>query len=562
MKRLLIIFLTLLLQACQTVTPQQPSATPTITPIATVTSTALSTPTSTRQIIQSSEPELTVHIHPEDGLYVGDLVSFEVISPEDILPSYGDEESEEKISVEITVNTSTPQTFGPEEFREYGVGKGLQATFKWVWDTTGLDPGEYELTFHILPEGSSWTQTITLFPHDALPPSALDSEWITTDSECCLITYLTGTAAERDIESIKQVIDLKAFESIEQVETDLGEKLHVVLLPRVLGHGGFAAREIYISYLDRNYAGDNLEQVTHHEIIHVLDVSRDNYTRPRFFVEGFAVYNAHGHFQQELLLPRAAALLDLGWYFPLAHLSNDFYFHQHEISYLEAGALIEFMIDQWGYQAFDAFYRSMDTSSFEQESDVIDAALQEHFGINLTELEQLFLAALNNYPYPPETRQDVYLSIFFFESARRYQELLDPSAYFLSAWLVVISDFQSHDIAADYLRHPSQPENLALETLLASAHQNVLEDKYTEARHLLTAVNAVLDRLVNDIPNPFEAHPLAQSYFDIVTLLLKEGYQPQQITLNENSAQVMVTQSGPNLITISLIYFEGIWQIE
>ena len=554
MKHLLLLFVTLLLQSCQTATPQQPTTTPTITP------TATSAPTATQQLVQS--PELTVRIHPEDGLYVGDLVSFEVISPEDGFSPPIDGQGEENISVKISVNTSPPQSFGPEELRPYGIGRGMQATFRWVWDTTGLDPGEYNLTFHILPEGSSWAQIITLFSHDALPPSALDSEWVTTNSDCCLITYLTGTAAERDIEGIKQAIDLKASESFEQVETDLERKIHIIFLPRVLGHGGFASREVYLSYLDRNYAGDNHEQVIHHEIIHILDLSRDTKPRPRLFVEGFAVYNAHGHFQPELLLPRAAAALDLGWYFPLAHLSNDFYFHQHEIGYLEAGALVEFMIEQWGNQAFDAFYLGIDTSSFERDSDAIDAALQEHLGINLTELEQQFLAFLNNYPYDPDTRQDVYLSIFFFESVRSYQQLLDPSAYFLSAWLVDLSEFQSRDIAADYLRHPSQPENLALETLLISAHQNVLEDKYSEARHFLMAVNAVLDRLENNIPRPFEAHPTAERYYDIVTILLEEGYQPQQITLNENSAQVMVAQSGPNLITLSLLYSDSVWWIK
>ncbi|NJN43982.1 MAG: hypothetical protein HC806_04160 [Anaerolineae bacterium] len=52
---------------------------------------------------------------------------------------------------------------------------------------------------------------------------------------------------------------------------ELEEPIIVIFMSRVLGHGGFATGDIYISYLDRNYAGNAPAQVLHHEFVHILD---------------------------------------------------------------------------------------------------------------------------------------------------------------------------------------------------------------------------------------------------------------------------------------------------
>lgn len=492
-----------------------------------------------------------VHIHPEDGLYVGDLVSFEVVAPESGGQiDFGEDESS-SLYAEIDIRLPTLVTFGPEYFQASGIGERQQATFKWVWDTTDFEPGEYELTFRILPEGPEWNQTITLFPQDTLPPDALEAEWVTTSSECCLITYLTGTAAGRDIEDIIKQVDDQTSESLGQMRRTKSPDIHIVLMPRVLGHGGFASREIYLSYLDRNYAGDDFRQVLHHELIHTIDMGSNGETPPRILVEGIAVYHTQGHYKQDPLLPRAATLLDLGWYIPLLELSEDFYFHQHEISYIEAGALVEFMVSRWGYEAFESFYRDIYLLTPNgDDASAIDAALQHYFGITFAELEEQFLVELRSYPLEPALRDDVFLTVQLFDTIRRYQQLLDPSAYFLTAWLVTLSDFQSHDIVADYLRHPDQPENLTIETLLISAQGSLVEGHFDTVRDILEAVNAVLDGLEKEAADPFASHSLSESHYRIITLLLEAGYQPQEIHLNTNSAHVIATQNGPNLIPL------------
>jgi hypothetical protein len=530
-------------------------ATPTASPTPTLTATA------TTQSPDKPVP-FEVRIHPEDGLYVGDLVSFEVIESQTEIDSGRENGSSEESYVEIEVQLPTPLILGQEYFQPFGIGDRQQATFNWVWDTTDLEPGDYELTFRILPEGPEWKQTITLFPQDALPPDALEADWTTAETECCQITYLTGTAAERDIEEIIQIVEEEAAQSLDKMAAEQLDDLHIVLLPRVLGQGGFASGEIYISYLDRNYAGDSLENVVQHEMIHIIDLNLGGDFRPRLFMEGLAVYQTGGHYKVEPLLPRAAALLDLDWYIPLEELLDDFYFHQHEIGYLEAAALVEYMIGQWGYEGFDTFYRDIHDIEGGGERDAVDAALQNHFGISFAELAGEFLSALQAFPSDINLQEDVTLTVELYDTIRHYQQILDPSAYFLTAWLVTLPDLQSQDVAADYLRHPSQPENLTIETLLISAQDALLENDYETVREILEAVDTSLDNLEAGHPHPFSASPLSECYYEIVTFLLRSGYQPQHIQLNTNSAHVQATQGGPNLIPLVVVLNREALQLE
>ncbi len=75
--------------------------------------------------------------------------------------------------------------------------------------------------------------------------------------------------------------------------------------------------------------------------------------------EGLAVYLTGGHFKPEPLGPRAAALLDLGWYISLSNVANDFYNQQHDIAYLEAGSLVKYLVETYGWSAFNQFYRTI-----------------------------------------------------------------------------------------------------------------------------------------------------------------------------------------------------------
>jgi len=327
-------------------------------------------------------------------------------------------------------------------------------------------------------------------------------------------------------------------------------------MPRVLGQGGFASSEIYISFLDRNYAGNSLEMVLHHEMVHILDYRLGGEMRPTILIEGLAVYLSGGHYKPEELIPRAAALLPasemddglgLGWYLPLQPLSDDFYNSQHEIGYIQAGALVKFMVDTWGWEAYSAFYRDIYPIQNGTQSEALDAALQDHFELTLDDLEADFLEMLQKQEITQETVDDVRLTVDFFDVMRRYQQALDPSAYFLTAWLPNGPLMRENGIVADLVRRPSKIENMALETLLVEANDAMMAGDYAFAEDALMAVNAVLDAIEAGQPDPFEAHSLAKGHFEITAFLDESGYQVERIIISDGAAQVVASQGWPDL---------------
>ncbi len=329
--------------------------------------------------ISSSSQEadgFTVRLHPDGGLFVGDQVSFEVIAP----PGMDLQDQELVVSV-------AGQSLPPVRFGEFGIAGRPQATLLWSWDTRTLEPGTYEVEFSIEPDGIAWSQQVVLAPASQLPLPEPGARWESVQTDCCLIHYVSGTPAARDLADITRIVDAQAENAVSRMGLEFTEQIEVVLLPRVLGHGGFASGEISISYLDRNYANNDLAQVLHHEMVHILDYRLGGEYRPSLFVEGLAVYLSRGHFKPEPLLTRAAALPGLGLYIPLTALADDFYNSQHEVGYLQAGALIQYMVGRWGWQAFDEFYRSIPEPADEPPSAVIDRALRRSFGLTLDELE-------------------------------------------------------------------------------------------------------------------------------------------------------------------------------
>jgi len=477
-----------------TATPSpQVTATPSITPtpIPSPTLTVEPSPTS------SPEPTFTVRFHPDYALYAGDQVSWEVIAP-----AQTDLSGQ---TVTVWVDGQAENLFGPLEFSPFGIQGRTQATFTWAWDTSGLEPGPYILTYSVEPLGYEWEETLFLqLRSDLLAPEPY-ARWGVAESNCCLVYYITGTEAERDLDRLLDQADEVTQAVMEQMDTQLEEPVNITLLPRVLGHGGFAGDGISISYLDRNYAGSYFEMVLHHEMVHMLDSRLGGELRPTILVEGLAVYLSGGHFKPEELLPRAAALLwlpgddsesGLGWYQELAPLVENFYPAQHEIGYLQAGALVDFMIRTWGWDAFVSFYRDIQPHPSGSQVQAMDAALQKHFQIGFDELEQMFLDELRRQPVTPEHIQDVRLTVAFYDSLRRYQQNLDPSAYFMTAWLLDSREMQERGIVADYVRRPMAPENILLEEMLVEAHRHLIRGAYSEAELALEDLQAKLDEVL------------------------------------------------------------------
>jgi hypothetical protein len=191
----------------------------------------------------------------------------------------------------------------------------------------------------------------------------------------------------------------------------------------------------------------------------------------------------------------------------------------------------------------------------------VDEAIQKHFRLSLAQLEQRFQAALRDQLPSPEQVEDLRLSIFFYDTARHYQLLLDPSAYFLTAWLMDSEQMRDREIVADYLRRPTQPEALAVETMLAEAGENLLQANFATVEQFLDAINAVLNVYPQQGIQAFAASPLADDYLKLVQTALAAGYQPQRIRLEGNTARIWVSTSGPGLIELSFIQDQENWSL-
>ncbi|MEJ2600077.1 MAG: hypothetical protein P8Z00_17215 [Anaerolineales bacterium] len=505
----LFIPLILLTIACQALLPGYRS---TPTPLATAT---LETPLAlapTAQPLATPFPlpatGFSVHLHPDGPLYVGDQVSLEVIPPDGRAMN----------GHSLRVEADGTETIGVAKFAPFGMGERIQATLEWAWDTSHLQAGMHMLKFTILPGGQTWQMPVNLLPKDQVPPPEPGAHWASATSQCCVLYYITGTAAERDLEKLKTMADAQARDVAQRFGAEFNRPIPVVFIPRVLGQGGFTSNEIAISYVDQDYAGDNPAMILHHEMVHWMDAHLGGDLRPTLLVEGLAVYLTGGHYKPEALMPRAAALLSpsfgctpvepdlsppgdltnpcgLGGYLPLRPLIDNFYTSQHEISYLEAGALIDFMVKTWGWQPFSSFYRDIHAGKRESQSVAMDRALQVHFGLTLDELEARFIQALRAEPVTASQVDDLQLTVDYYDSVRRYQRLLDPSAYFLYAWLPEPAKMRERGIVADFLRHPDTPMNRSLETLLFSANQALLAKEYPLTYRLLNSINQVLDRV-------------------------------------------------------------------
>jgi hypothetical protein len=410
----------------------------------------------------------SVRFHPDDELRAGDQVSFEVTATR-----RGIDFSKQSVSVNWKA-----QSIGKAGFGNAGNGS-FNAVLQWAWDTQGLAPGNYQLTFKILPAGITWTQTVVL--HDPFPDAAL-YQWKTVQTGCCEVNYISNTAAEAGLSQILPLIQTRAEQAAAAMHTTLpADKMVINLIPRLLGHGGFTTDEIYVSYPDQPITDADFAQVLEHEMIHRLDAGLGGKYRPIFFVEGLAVFTTGGHYNKEPLTGRAAALYRLGWYIPLSYLADNFYPSQHETSYLEASTVITYMINTWGWNAFSSFYRDIQASS-QGDADAIDQALQRHFSITFKQLEDRYIQMLENQPVNPDLENDIRYTFELYDTLRFYQQKLDPSAYYRQLWTPSAKEARAKQIVADYLRGPT---NQAIEGRLATASQDLRSGQYNAVQQNL-----------------------------------------------------------------------------
>ena len=432
---------------------------------------------------------VTVRYHPDGGLLAGDQVSFEVAVPTGF--------REKVVEIQLDRGILGLQTIATSALAPDAMG-GETAVFLWAWDTRGLSPGDYSLRFTIKPGNLTWTEIV----HLGKPFSAASQIWQERDTQCCRIHTISGTAAARDIDHLAAIVDERARLAAQQLGysleqgPDSGNLLDINIIPRVLGQGGFTGSEVTVSYGDENYMPSDIGIIIQHELIHRMDAALGGDYRPIMLAEGLAVYLTGGHYKMEPVVSQAAILAREGKYLPLTILSEDFYSHQHEESYLEAASLITYMVQTWGWTAFNQFYRDIHQQPNQNAAQAINEALQRHFGISLQDLDLKLISWLMAQPVLPDMRSDLNTMVDFFNAVRDYQKALDPSAYFREVWLPDPAEMRKRGIVADYLRGPQDDLNLRIIAYLKKAGQSWRNGQYLQTTIDLWQVHQVVQTYV------------------------------------------------------------------
>lgn len=428
------------------------------------------------------------------------------------------------------------------------------AVAEWAWDTTGLE-GRQTLVVHLDPkdaiqQGDENAANNVALVSVELQPAPADEEgvaWATSQSRCCIFHYLSHTAVERDL----ALLDAEANAAFSHVETALGttlnRRMEIFLIPRTIGHGGFAMGYLVLSYHDRHYPNGRFREVMRHEATHGMQDEWAEGDHILMMSEGLAVWIAGGHFKPEPIRARAASLVRINRYIPFDQLANDFYSKQHEVSYIEAAGFVQYLAETYGEDRLRQTFRAMRRSRGDRDLTILDRALSQVYQKPRSELEDEYRAWLAATPPDPVQERDLTNTILFFDTVRRYQQALDPTAYFQTPWMPNIQEAKRRGVVVDYIRHPETPVNQALETMLLAASEAQYAADYDRMEELLHIINSILDARLAAPERAWEeffTDPTAAAYLAAVQTVVGRGYEAQRVDIHGAHADIWATR-GP-----------------
>jgi hypothetical protein len=489
-----------------------------------------------------------VYLYPVPEIYSGDLVTFQVLAnvPERLNGA--------EVSVHILVDY---EEIDSGTLSRPNLAGDSVALFEWAWDTTDA-AGEHLI--HVIldrydmvsvgdenRDNNQVSFVVEVLDAGQLSAAERNATWVTAQTDCCVVHVVSGTAAYRDLPELLVTIEEAAAQAVRKLDEPLQRKLEIYLVDRVIGQGGYAGNAMVLSYLDRQYANNGFYEVTVHEMTHLID-RQFAPQRITFLAEGVAVWAAGGHYKAEDLQPRAAALLQIGEFIPLAALINDFYPVQHEIGYLQAAGLVDYLINEYGWPAVRAFYSDVQADDAGTPAEAVDLNMQIHFGRTLAEMEAAWLAELEGLTVERAAVIDLQTTLRYYELMRRYQQLYDPTAYFLTAWLPYPQLLREEGNPADFTRHPETELNITLEAMLQAADLALRAGDFNRANVILDSVMRVLDSQGEFVD------PLAIHYRQVVMLAAEAGYEVQTIRLDGDFADVQATEADSTaLVNLEMV---------
>ncbi len=485
-----------------------------------------------------------LRVHPVGPWYVGDVLSWEVRPPQDLPDPKG----------RVTVQVDPPQ--GPQwraDIVRWGIDQVPAAVFPWVWDTRTAAPGVHRVVVRYQEE-TVLESALYLRPAAERPFWEQDVRLAVWEQSCCRVYYFTNTETQRDLPMLVQATQWAYRHVQEQLRTERPrEKAAIVFFPRMLGQGGFMSREMWVTYRDRGPLMEPVTQIVHHEMVHWYQRSVATGWQPSMLVEGLAVYLSRGHYRWgEPLFRRAHAVVQRGDYIPLKELSQDFYTYQHEMAYIQAGALVAYLVERWGWDAFWAFYTGLEPPrKDETPAQALDRQLQEAWGLDLEALDRDFLAFLQEHPATPQDREDLDVMVRLYETFRRYQRLLDPDGYYGTAWLPRLKVLQERAIVTDAIRGPSTGLHLTVELLLQQASRAWLAGQWERSRGYVAEVEALLEAYAQGDVQPWRGLERASAFRRWVAWVQRCGGRLQQLYPEgpQPWARVLTPQSRPYLET-------------
>ncbi len=429
---------------------------------------------------------------------------------------------------------------------------------EWAWDTQGLS-GPQTLIVQIDPDDriqlgdENAANNVVQVRVDLAPPPAEEQgvQWQTVETRCCSLHYRSGTAAARDLGTLRAEADAAADDVAQRLGVPLARRLDIYLVPRTIGHGGYASGYLVISTHDRHYPAGRLAEVLRHEITHAVQDTWAGGGSITMMAEGLAVWVTGGHFKPEPVRERAAALLRLNRYTPFAQLVNDFYQKQHELGYLEAAGFVQYIHDTYGMDSLRQMFGALRRQRNASDLTALNAALTQVLGKGVDALEGGYRAWLEATPRDAIQERDLALTADFFDTVRRYQQALDPTAYFLTPWLPNIQEAQRRGLVADYMRHPQGDVNLALETLLLSAADAQYAGDYDRMAERLRVVKDILAQRASlpDTPWPeLFGQPLASAHLQLARLLTARGYEAQRIEVDGDTATIWASRAHEDVL--------------
>jgi hypothetical protein len=336
-------------------------------------------------------------------------------------------------------------------------------------------------------------QLVAMVVAPAPEPPPIDFTWAMSETEHFRFYYVPGTAAERDRFELGPVAEGSLAQIEPVLDVYLEGQMSIYLVPRVFWQGGaaYGDKEQLISYLDRNYTAVDTWSYFTHEGTHALaqDIlqPKENGGGPDgVLVEGLAVWASGGHYGYEPIDEWAAVVAASDEYLPLADLrAGPFYDFQHEISYLESGSFVHYLVGRYGLERLKALYGQA-TKDTEHDEELV----QSLYGKGYAELEAEWLDYLEGLEPSPEEAELWRLQVRTFDLMRRYETELDPDARLLPS--TAPPEWVS-DTLKVFLDRVEAPVNLVLETALIAAQERTKAGDLAGAEALLDDVEAALD---------------------------------------------------------------------